>query len=62
MKKKKSILFRVSDDEYKIIAQKMKDFRFRTISEYCRFISLNAKNIDIIIGDTIVNFTSGGDR
>ena len=59
MNKNKTVIFRVSDEEYEDILKRSKDFKFRTISEYCRFISLNAQRIDIIIGDTIVNFTSG---
>jgi len=60
MKKSKTVLFRVSDEEYDLIKRKSVDFKFRSISEYCRFISLNSKQIDIIINDTIVNFVSGG--
>lgn len=61
MKKDKTILFRVSSEEYDLIDKKAKDFKFRTVSEYCRFISLNAKRIDIMIGDTFVKFLSGSE-
>lgn len=59
MRKNKSILFRLSEEEFEILKKKTKDFKFRTISEYCRFVALNAKRIDIIVGDSLVQFISG---
>ena len=59
MKKDRTILFRITDEEFKILGKKVKDFRFRTISEYCRFVALNSRRIDIIIGDTITSYISG---
>jgi hypothetical protein len=58
--KDKSIIFRVNEEELELINKRMKDFNFRTVSEYCRFIALNTQQIQIYTGTSLLKYASGG--
>jgi ribonuclease HIII len=60
MKKEKQIVFRVDEKELELITMRSKDFNFRSISEYCRFIALNTQQIQIYTGTTLLKYASGG--
>ena len=60
MKKEKQITFRVNEEEFEIINKRAEDFKFRSISEYCRFIALNTQQIQIYTGTTLLKYASGG--
>jgi len=45
--KDKTILFRVDRKEHDLILKKSKKFKFRSVSEYCRFVSMMTKDISV---------------
>jgi len=53
MKKNKLINFRVTGDEKLILLEKAKNLKFRTVSEYVRFVSLNT-NTKIEINENVI--------
>jgi hypothetical protein len=45
--KNKQVLFRVSDEEYECLQGKADKFKFRSMSEYCRYAALNTNDISL---------------
>jgi hypothetical protein len=60
MKKEKQIVFRVNEEELELINRRMRDFNFRSVSEYCRFVSLNTQQIQVYTGTSLLKYASGG--
>jgi hypothetical protein len=46
-KKDKVIIFQTTEEERKVIESKVREFKFSSMSEYLRFVSLNCKSIEI---------------
>ena len=60
-KKSKSIIFRVTEDEYTGIKQKSSRLKFKSISDFCRFVSLKSENVEVTFS-TVQPITSLGSK
>jgi len=49
MKRTPDICVRINEEENKKIKENMNEFGFHTLSEYIRFVALNAKKVSVII-------------
>jgi hypothetical protein len=57
--KERTIMFRVDEYEYDKIESLRKKFKFRSKGEYCRFISLNTMEINVLVGTEIYQLSGG---
>jgi len=57
--KDKTVIFRVDRSEYDNLESLRKKFKFRSIGEYCRFVSLNTLDINILVGTNIYTLSGG---